>query len=154
MAIKKIYYVKQGDEFVPVEEYDSDIMDAMPYGTHLVQVREGGMSRRYNIDPATAPFAAAALALEEKLTQIVSEAMDARPTKRPPLTPEQMNAWVQFRDAMGDQMGMLEYPSLREVAERFLKTLQATAEEQMNNPAVRKAYEKYLMLATLAKEAA
>ena len=151
---RKIYYVKQGRKYVPVQEYDSDIMDAMPYGTHLVQVREGGMSRRYNVNADTAPFAAAALALEEKLTQIVSEAMDARPTKRPPLTVEQMNAWTQFRDAMGDQMGMLEYPSLREVAERFLKTLQATAEEQMNNPAVRKAYEQYLMLATLAKEEA
>ena len=152
--MKKTYYVKQGRKYVPVEEYDSDLMDAMPYGTHLVQVREGGMSRRYNIDPDTAPYTAAALALEEKLTQIVSEAMDARPSKRPPLTDEQMNAWVQFRDAMGDQMGMLEYPSLREVAERFLKTLQETAVEQMNNPTVRNAYEKYLMLATLAKEAA
>lgn len=154
MDTKKIYYVKQGRKYVPVKEYDSDLMDAMPYGTHLVQVREGGMSRRYNIDPDTAQYAAAALALEEKLIQIVSEAMDARPSKRPPLTDEQMNAWVQFRDAMGDQMGMLEYPSLREVAERFLKTLQETAVEQMNNPTVRNAYEKYLMLATLTKEAA
>jgi len=152
--MRKTYYVKEGDKYVAVDEYDPDVMDAMPYGTHLVQVREGGMSRRYDVDPALAPFAAAALLLEDSLTQIVSEAMDARPSKRPPLTPEQMNAWTQFRDAMGDQMGMLEYPSLREVAERFLKTLQETAEEQMNNPAVRKAYEQYLMLATLTKEEA
>ena len=149
---RKIYYVKQGRKYVPVEEYDSDLMDAMPYGTHLVQVREGGMSRRYNIDPDIAPYAAAALALEEKLIQIVSEALDARPTKRPPLTPEQVNAWTQFRDAMGDQMGMLEYPSLREVAERFLKTIRAAAEENLNNEGVRKAYDNFLLLSKLTQE--
>ena len=152
--MRKTYYVKEGDNYVAVDEYDPDVMDAMPYGTHLVYVREGGKSRRYDVDPALAPMAAAALLLEDSLTQIVSEAMDARPSKRPPLTPEQMKAWEQFRDAMGDQMGMLEYPSLREVAERFLKTLQETAVEQMNNPAVRKAYEQYLMLAALTKEEA
>ena len=150
--MRKTYYVKEGDKYVAVDEYDPDVMDAMPYGTHLVQVREGGMSRRYDVDPALAPFAAAALLLEDSLTQIVSEAMDARPSKRPPLTPEQMNAWVQFRDAMGDQMGMLEYPSLREVAERFLKTIRAAAEENLNNEGVRKAYDNFLLLSKLTQE--
>jgi len=150
--MRKTYYVKEGDKYVAVDEYDPDVMDAMPYGTHLMYVREGGMSRRYDVDPALAPFAAAALLLEDSLTQIVSEAMDARPSKRPPLTPEQMNAWTQFRDAMGDQMGMLEYPSLREVAERFLKTIRAAAEENLNNEGVRKAYDNFLLLSKLTQE--
>ena len=151
--MRKVYYTKQGDEYVPVEEYDPDLMDALPYGTHLTVVRHGGQSRRYNVDPAIAPFAAATLALENKLADIIQKATLARPAKKP-ITEEQREAWEQFREAMGEKLGMLEYPSIVDVAREILDTIQAEAERQLSNPAVCQAYDDYVLLATLSKEAA
>jgi len=151
--VRKVYYTKQGNEYVPVEEYDPDIMDALPYGTHLTVVREGGQSRRYNVDPAVAPFAAAVVALEEKVCDIIHNATQARPANRP-ITEEQRKAWEHFREVMGNDLGMLLNPSIMDVARQIIETIRAEAEKQLKNPAMRKAYDNYLMLATLSKEAA
>jgi hypothetical protein len=151
--VRKVYYTKQGNKYVPVEEYDPDIMDALPYGTHLTVVREGGQSRRYNVDPAIAPFAAATLALENKLADIIQKATLARPAKKP-ITEEQREAWERFREAMGDELGMLNHPSIMDVARTILETIQAEAEKQLTNPTVRQAYDDYVLLATLSKTAA
>jgi hypothetical protein len=151
--VRKVYYIKQGDEYVPVEEYDPDIMDALPYGTHLTVVRHGGQSRRYNVDPAVAPFAAATLALENKLADIIQKATLATPANRP-ITEEQREAWERFREVMGDELGMLNHPSIMDVARTILETIQAEAEKQLTNPAVCQAYDDYVLLATLSKESA
>jgi len=151
--MRKVYYTKQGNEYVPVEEYDPDLMDALPYGTHLTVVREGGQSRRYNVDPAFVPFMAGAVALEEKLAYIIQKAAYAQPHKKP-ITEKQREAWKQFRETMGDELGMITYPSITDVARNILESIQAEAEQQLKNPAMRKAYDNYLLLATLSKEAA
>jgi hypothetical protein len=151
--VRKVYYIKQGDEYVPVEEYDPDLMDALPYGTHLTVVRHGGQSRRYNVDPAVAPFAAAILALENMLADIIRQAAYAQPANRP-ITEEQRKAWEQFRETMGDELGMITYPSISDVARQILETIQAEAEKQLTNPAVCQAYDDYVLLATLSKKAA
>jgi len=151
--VRKVYYTKQGDEYVPVEEYDPDLMDALPYGTHLTVVRHGGQSRRYNVDPAIAPFAAATLALENKLADIIQKATLARPAKKP-ITEEQREAWERFREVMGDELGMLNSLSIMDVARKILDAIQAEAEKQLTNPAVCQAYDDYVLLATLSKKAA
>jgi hypothetical protein len=52
--MKKIYYEKRGRRYVPVAEYDNDLLDSFPKGNHLVMSYPGGTSRRFNIDPAYA----------------------------------------------------------------------------------------------------
>jgi hypothetical protein len=151
--VRKVYYTKQGRKYVPVEEYDPDLMDALPYGTHLTVVKHGGQSRRYNVDPAIAPFAAATLALENKLADIIQKATLATPANRP-ITEEQREAWERFREVMGNDLGMLLNPSITDVARQILETIQAEAEKQLTNPAVCQAYDDYVLLATLSKESA
>ena len=34
--MKKVYYIKEGRRYVPVAEYDQDLMDSFPKGTHIV----------------------------------------------------------------------------------------------------------------------
>ena len=48
---KKIYYEKLGRRYVPVAEYDNDLLDSFTKGTHLVMSYPGGQSRCFNIDP-------------------------------------------------------------------------------------------------------
>ena len=50
--MKRIYYEKVGRSYKPVSEYDSDLLDSLPKGAHLIMCYPGGSSRRYNIDPA------------------------------------------------------------------------------------------------------
>lgn len=56
---KTIFYKKEGRKYVPVYEYDQELLDAFPKGTHLVQVYPGGSSRRFNIQPNYAAMIAA-----------------------------------------------------------------------------------------------
>lgn len=149
--MKKTFYVKQGRRYVPVQEYDSDIMDAMPYGTHLTVVRQNGQSRRYDVDPAVAPFAAAAVALEQELTQVIQNACAAQP-ERKPLTEEQRAAWEHFRNTMGDELGMIRYPSMADVARDILNVIQEEVEKQMTNPTVKYLYEQFVTTLKLSKE--
>ena len=65
--MKKIFYEKVGRRYVPVSEYDSDLLDAFPKGTHIVMCYPGGQSRRYQIDPAYAPMIAAGRVAEEAI---------------------------------------------------------------------------------------
>ena len=59
MKEKTIFYKKVGRRYVPVYEYDQTLMDALPKGSHLIQVYPGGQSTKYNVDPAYAPLIAA-----------------------------------------------------------------------------------------------
>lgn len=43
--------MKDGRRYVPVSEYDSDIMEGYPEGAHLIVCHPGSTIRRYNVDP-------------------------------------------------------------------------------------------------------
>ena len=40
--VKKVYYEKIGRRYRPVAEYDSDLLDSFPKGSHLICVYPGG----------------------------------------------------------------------------------------------------------------
>jgi len=75
--MKKIYYEKKGRRYVPVAEYDSDLMDSFSKGTHLVMVYPGGSSRRYNIDPNYAAMIAAGRVAEDAISRAISYASNS-----------------------------------------------------------------------------
>ena len=148
---KKIYYEKRGRRYVPVMEHDYELMDAMPRGNHLIMCYPGGQSTRYNIDPALAPMIAAGRVAEDKMSEAVRKASEMRP-RRHSLTEKQQQAWQNLNQAMGDDVYTLEIASAREVAEAGLKAMQAEAQQLMTNPAVRLAYEQFLLVCELTKQ--
>jgi hypothetical protein len=77
---KKIYYEKRGRKYVPVMEYDEDLMDGLPYGNHMIMVYPGGQSTRYNINPALAPMIAAGRVAEDWMSEAVRDASTPPPT--------------------------------------------------------------------------
>ena len=148
---KKIYYEKVGRKYVPVYEYDNDLMDSFSKGTHLVDVYPGGSSRRYNIDPAYAPMIAAGRVAEDAMCKAISAASEMRP-KSTPITEGQRRAWRKLAKEFGDDLATLNISSARDIAEAGIKAQMAEVDKLMTNPAVRKAYERFLFIAELTKD--
>jgi len=149
--MKKIYYEKVGRKYVPVAEYDNDLLDSFTKGTHLVQVYPGGSSRRYNIDPAYAPMIAAGRVAEDAICRAISKASELRP-KSTPITVGQKRAWEKLAKEFGDDLCTLHGLSVHDCAEAGVKAMQEEADKLLSNPIVRKAYEKFLFVVELTKD--
>ena len=148
---KKIYYEKVGRKYVPVSEYDSDFMDSFTKGTHLVDVYPGGTSRRFNIDPDYAGMIAASRVAEDAMTRAISKASEMRP-KQTPLTEGQRKAWRKLAKEFGDELATLNINCSRDIAEAGIKALQNEADMLYCNPAVKKAFDHFILLCELTKE--
>jgi hypothetical protein len=149
--MKKIYYEKIGRKYVPVQEYDSDFLDAFPKGSHLVMCYPGGSSRRFNIDPNYAAMIAAGRVAEDAISKAVVKASEMRPHNKP-ITEKQKKAWEALAKAFGDDRYYVEIPSAREIAEEGVKAMITEAEILMSNPVVRKSYERFLLICELTKK--
>jgi hypothetical protein len=149
--MKKIYYEKKGRRYVPVSEYDSEYLDSFSKGTHIVMVYPGGQSRRYNIDPNYAAMIAAGRLAEDGICKAIRKASEMRP-QRTPLTPGQKKAWEKLAKEFGDDLATLTMGSARDHAEAGVNAMIAEADKLMTHPAVRDAYEQFLLTCELCKE--
>ena len=149
--MKKIYYEKVGRKYVPISEYDSDLTDSFSKGTHIVMCYPGGQSRRYNIDPNYAALIAAGRVAEDAMCQAMHKASEMKP-KQTPITEGQRKAWKKLAKEFGDELATLNCASSHDIAEAGLKALQEEADKLMTNPAVKKAYEHFLLVAELTKD--
>ena len=149
--MKKTYYEKVGRRYIPVGEYDSDLLDSFPKGNHLVSVYPGGSSRRFNIDPNYAAMIAAARVAEDAMSRAVQKASEMRPRNRP-VTEKQQKAWKALAKAFGDERYYVELPSAREIAEAGVKAMQDEANKLMNNPNVQEAFDYFIAVCKLCKE--
>ncbi len=148
---KTIFYKKVGRKYEPVYEYDQTLMDALPKGTHMIQVYIGGKSTRYNVDPNYAAMIAAGRVAEDAISKAIMRASDLRP-KRAPLTEGQKAAWENLVKEFGEEARCLEWPSAREAAGEAVKAMVAEAEILMSNPAVKKAWDNFQLICQLTKE--
>lgn len=152
--MKKIFYEKVGRKYVPVSEYDSELAYAMPKGDHLIMVYPGGQSTRYNINPNHAALIAAGRVAMEAMTNAVSEASEMRRADRceKPLTIEQKQAWDNLVSVFGESARYLNWDSAHSVAEAGINALTKEAEKLMTVPAVKKAFNHFLLVCELTKE--
>jgi hypothetical protein len=149
--MKRIYYEKVGRRYKPVAEYDSQYLDSFPQGHHLVSVRPGCSSRRFNIDPYFAPMLAAGIYAEDAVARAISKASEMRPHNKP-ITEKQQKAWENLAKAFGDDRYYVEIPSAREIAEEAVKTLSAEVDRMITNESVKQAYEHFMFLVKLTYE--
>ena len=149
--MKKIYYEKVGRKYVPVAEYDSDWIDSFHKGTHLLMVYPGGQSRRFNIDPNYAAMIAASRVAEDAIIRAMHKASELKPV-RTPITEGQRKAWKKLAKEFGDELCTLSGASSHDIAEAGVKAMMAEADQLMTNPAVKKAYEHFLLVAELTKD--
>jgi len=150
MPEEMIFYIKKGRRYIPHSTYSSEFCDSFPKGTHLVQSYPGGSMRRFNIDPAYAPMIAAGRVAEDAISEVLMKANELRP-QTTPITPAAQRAWVKLKKELGND-GYLTRGSTREASEAAVKAMAQEAEKLLANPAVRKAYERFLLIAELTKE--
>jgi hypothetical protein len=150
---KEVFYRKVGRRYVPVREYDSNFVDSMSKGTHLVMCYPGGRSIRYNIDPDYAAMIAAGRAAEDAISRAIMRAQEMRPRHGDALTEEQHLAWERFVDVMGERGKYIEMPSAREAAEAGVNAMIDEAKSLLDsNPSVLEAYENLITLIALSKK--
>ena len=151
MSNEIIFYVKKGRRYVPHSTYSSEFCDSFPKGTHLVQSYPGGSSRRFNIDPAFAPMIAAGRVAEDAICKAIHKASELRP-RTTPITEGQRKAWKELAKEFGDELATLQIDSARDIAEAGLKAMMEEADKLLENPSVRKAYERFLLVSALTKD--
>jgi hypothetical protein len=148
--MKKIFYEKVGRRYRPVYEYDNELLDAFPKGTHIVMCYPGGQSRRYSIDANYAAMIAAGRVAEDAVCQAINKASEMRP-QRTPITPGQQRAWRKLAREFGDELCTLQAACTRDIAEAGVQAMQAEADKLMQNDAVRQAYEHFQLVCALTK---
>lgn len=138
---------------MPVSEYDNELLDSFPKGTHLVMCYPGGSSRRFNIDPNYAALIAAGRVAEDAISKVIMEKSALRvPERKQPLTQEQKVAWENLAATFGEERFALEWCSYREAAEAGVTAMIDEAMRLMENESVRKAYDHFVLMCQLVKE--
>jgi hypothetical protein len=94
---------------------------------------------------------AAGRVAEDAISEVIRKATDLRP-KSAPITPEQKEAWDNLVRVFGEDARYLEWPSAREACEAAVKAMQVEADKLLHNPSVRRAYERFLLVAELARD--
>ncbi len=150
--MKQIFYKKQGRRYVPVSEYDNELLDSFPKGDHLVSVYPGGGSRRYRIDPALAPMIAAGRYAEDAITRKIQEATELRPMNRE-IDEATQKKWKKFIETIPEDFRfMFTHGSARDAAEAGVQAMQVEADKILQHDSVRKAYDHFLLMCKLTKE--
>ena len=150
--MKTVFYKKVGRRYEPVSEYDNEYLDSFPKGDHLVSVYPGGGSRRYRIDPALAPMIAAGRYAEDAICRKIQEVTELRPANRE-IDEATQRKWKRFIATVPEEFRyMFTHGSARDAAEAGVKAMQIEADKLMQNEAVRKSYEHFLLMCKMAKE--
>lgn len=152
--MKKIYYEKIGRRYVPVSEYDSDLLDSFSKGTHLVMSYPGGKSTAFNIDPNYAAMIAAGRVAEESMHKAINDAakMKSDQWNNVALNNEQFEAWNRFVEVMGERGRYVYYNSVHDIAKAGIKALEEEAANLMKHESVKHAYEQFLLVCELTKQ--
>lgn len=148
---KKLFYIKEGRRYIPVSEYDQDLMSSFPKGTHIVMCYPGGQSCRYGIDPAFAPMIAAGRYAEDAICTAMHKESEAKPKERP-ITKRQRAAWEEMKASFGDEFFSLTFASTRNLAEAGVNAMQEEADKLMKHEAVKQAYDHFMFVAKLAHD--
>jgi hypothetical protein len=148
---KTLFYKKVGRKYEPVYEYDQELLDAFPKGTHIVMCYPGGQSRRFNIDPNYAAMIAAGRVAEDAICSAMVKADEIQPPRKA-MTEAERDAWNNLIAVWGDEARSLRRPCIRDVAEAAVDAMQVEADKMMKHESVRKAYEQFLLMCKLTKE--
>lgn len=147
---KATFYRKQGKKYVPVTYYDSELDNSWHEGAHLVIVEPNTTIRRVGINPDFATVIAAASYARDAMANAIFEASKFRPVDQP-LTQEQLDAWHQMEKVMGSRLYTLTSTSAYDVVDAGIEAMTKRANELLENPAVKRAWDNFMMVCQLTK---
>ena len=147
---KATFYRKQGKKYVPVTYYDSELDNSWHEGAHLVIVEPNTTIQRVGINPDFATVIAAASYARDAMANAIFEASKFRPVDQP-LTQEQLDAWHQMEKVMGSRLYTLTSTSAYDVVDAGIEAMTKRANELLENPAVKRAWDNFMMVCQLTK---
>jgi len=150
--MKTVFYKKVGRRYQPVSVYDNEYLDSFPKGNHLVSVYSGGSSRRFHIDPALAPMIAAGRVAEDAICRKIQEATELRPANRE-VDEDTQRKWKEFIATIPEDFRfMFTHGSARDAAEAGVNAMIKETEKLLAVPAVKAAYEDFMLVCKLVRE--
>ena len=152
--MKKIYYEKVGRRYVPVSEYDSDLIDSLSYGDHLISLYRSGSSRCYKIDPNYAAMIAAGRYARDAMCDAIRDATQMKSNEGKQLTLDQLKAWENFVAVMGESGRCIHFNSAHDIAQAGIKAMEQEADKLMTHPAVQDAYNQFLTVCKMVSQKA
>ena len=151
--MKEVFYKKVGRKYVPVSEYDSTLLDALPKGAHLVLSYPGGRSTRFNIDPKFAPMIAAGRYAEDAISKSLMDASEIRPARWDKFTEKDQRLWSAIKSCIPkEHRYMYTHGSAYEAVQAGVKAMSMEADKLLENPSVRKAYDRFMLIVELTKD--
>ncbi|MGL6052628.1 MAG: hypothetical protein ACRC16_22050 [Aeromonas salmonicida] len=147
---RETYYRRdEHGEYQPVSYYDSNFMDAMPEGCHLVSVYPGGSCGRYNVNPDQAGLLAALTWCREAAVKSLVDAQQLKPSNDA-ITEEQRLAWQRMLDAFPEGTYGIR-PSCQEAVDKMANLLVEQVERMLDkNPQLRSAHARFQALVALS----
>ena len=150
--MKTVFYKKVGRRYVPVSEYDNELLDAFPRGDHLVSVYPGGASRRYNVDANYAAMIAAGRVAEDAIIRSIQHSTELRPMNRE-MDEDLQQRWKEFIATVPEQFRfMFTHGSAHDAARAGVEAMQDEADRLMKHESVRRAHEQFQLVCKLVSE--
>lgn len=148
--MKTVFYKKDGRKYIPISEHDPEFPDSYKYGSYLVSSAPNTLSRR-QIDPAFVLMYAATYYSEDAIAKVLRDASAVRPA-RSPLTQEQLDAWNTLNASFGEDAQALTWPAAYDAVRAAGNEMVKQAGEILENPAVKNAYDEFMLICKLVKE--
>lgn len=145
------FYKKVGRRYVAVSEYNAEVSDSFSMGAHLVVVKPGSKFITYKIDENLAGLIAAGNYAKDVMVNAILEASEARPS-RIPLNQNQEKLWEELKTSLNDTSFGIYYNSATHIADEGIKALVKEADKMLQNPAVKNAYDQFMLVYKLTKD--
>jgi hypothetical protein len=95
---------------------------------------------------------AAGIYARQDICSALVQASEMRPS-RVPITPEQQAAWQALAQAFGDELATLHGQNINAIADAGVAAMQREAQALLEHPAVRQAYQQFLLVCELTRNA-
>ncbi len=116
-------YRKRGRRYEPVSECEMLRGDQWPAGHHVTVVQPGSRFTRYSVEPDKAALLAALYLHRDACIEAISKMTNARPSIKEPLTPKQVEAWRQWKEACGS-LYAVEIPAIAECFDAIVRIVE------------------------------
>lgn len=147
---ERIFYEKIGNEFVPVNYYDADVLDSIPFGHILISRTHSGSWNRQSVEPAMAPLIAAIRMFRDELVQAIHAEGKYLPRDIANYNPTQLALWKELERELGNSLFSIQAKSVYAIVETATEKLAEDMSKLLENPQTKTAYEEFLLIAKLS----
>jgi hypothetical protein len=119
--IQETFYRKVGRRYRPVAYYDSELLNSLPPGVHLLCIKPGEQSLVHNVQPDHAAVLGALRLHRDAILATLREKCGATSTR--PLTKIELAGLEAYKKAAGQDSLLLERPSALAMVEALEQSL-------------------------------